>query len=119
MLQVLAVDPLVEGDNMTLKCVADGNPAPTRFTFHLKVPASHSFRIRAALRAQGGLNRSKPMSPQEDVVTVENANTYTITNVTRETSGKYKCSLTDNPTMEAFEDVVVKCKSAERRWKAC
>lgn len=80
MLQVLAVDPLVEGDNVTLKCVADGNPAPTRFTFHLK----------------------------EDVVTVENANTYTITNVTRETSGKYKCSLTDNPTMEAFEDVVVK-----------
>lgn len=53
------------------------------------------------------------MSPQGEVVKVENANTYTITNVTRETSGKYKCSLVDNPTMEASKEVVVKCKSAE------
>lgn len=36
-LQVIAQDPLVEGDNVTLKCVADGNPAPTSFNFHLKV----------------------------------------------------------------------------------
>ncbi|XP_011606795.2 neurolin-b isoform X2 [Takifugu rubripes] len=79
-LQVTAVDPLVEGDNLTLKCVADGNPAPTSFNFHLK----------------------------GEVVKVENANTYTITNVTRDTSGEYKCSLVDNPTMEASEEVVVK-----------
>uniref|UniRef100_H3DFG9 Activated leukocyte cell adhesion molecule b n=1 Tax=Tetraodon nigroviridis TaxID=99883 RepID=H3DFG9_TETNG len=79
-LQVIALDPLVEGDNVTLKCLADGNPAPTSFNFHLK----------------------------DEVVMVENANTYTITNVTRETSGKYKCSLTDNPTMEASKDIVVK-----------
>lgn len=51
------------------------------------------------------------MSPQGEVAKVENANTYTITNVTRETSGEYKCSLVDNPTMEASEEVVVKCKS--------
>lgn len=36
-LQVLAQEPLQEGDNVTLKCVADGNPAPTSFNFHLKV----------------------------------------------------------------------------------
>lgn len=36
-LQVIAQEPLVEGDNVTLKCVADGNPAPTSFNFHLKV----------------------------------------------------------------------------------
>lgn len=36
-LLVTPQDPLVEGDNMTLKCVADGNPAPTSFNFHLKV----------------------------------------------------------------------------------
>lgn len=54
------------------------------------------------------------MSPQGEVVKVENANTFTITNVTRDTSGEYKCSLVDNPTMEASEVVVVvKCKSAE------
>lgn len=116
------MDPLVEGDNVTLKCVADGNPAPTSFNFHLKVLASHECRgthICAALHAQGGLNWSLPISPKDEVVMVENANTYTITNVTRETSGEYKCSLIDNPTMEASEDVVVKCKSAGRRWNGC
>lgn len=59
------------------------------------------------------------MSPKGEVVMVENANTYTITNVTRETSGEYKCSLIDNPKMEASEDIVVKCKSAEHRWNDC
>lgn len=79
-LQVMAQDPLVEGDNVTLKCIADGNPAPTSFNFHLK----------------------------GEVVKVENADTYTITNVSRDTSGEYKCSLIDNPTMEASKDISVK-----------
>lgn len=122
-LQVIALDPLVEGDNVTLKCVADGNPAPTSFNFHLKVLASQksqeSFCIRAALHAQSSLIWSAAMSPKDEVVMVENANTYIISNVTRETSGEYKCSLIDNPTIEASEDVVVKCKSAERRWNDC
>ncbi|XP_059187449.1 CD166 antigen homolog A-like isoform X2 [Centropristis striata] len=78
-LQVTAQDPLVEGDNVTLKCVADGNPPPTSFNFHLK----------------------------GEMVRVENADTYTITNVSRETTGEYKCSLVDNPTLEATEDVTV------------
>ena len=55
-LHVIAVDPLVEGDNVTLKCVADGNPAPTSFNFHLKVLAPQKCReticIGAALHAQ-------------------------------------------------------------------
>lgn len=42
---------------------------------------------------------------------VENADTYTITNVSRDTTGEYKCSLTDDPTMEASQDISVKCKS--------
>ncbi|CAJ1065270.1 CD166 antigen homolog isoform X4 [Xyrichtys novacula] len=79
-LQVIAQDPLVEGDNVTLKCVADGNPAPTSFNFNLK----------------------------GEMVMVENTDTYTITDVSRDTSGEYKCSLVDNPTMEASEDIVVK-----------
>lgn len=113
-LHVIPTDPLV-GDNMTLNCVADGNPAPTSFNFHLKVLASQkrqqTFRIHLSLHAEGSLNWAFPMSPQGEVVKVENANTYTITNVTRETSGEYKCSLVDNPTMEASKEVVVKCKS--------
>lgn len=79
MLQVIAPEPLTEGDNVTLKCEADGNPAPTSFNFHLK----------------------------GETVTVENDNTYTITNVSRATSGEYKCSLIDNPTMEASKDITV------------
>lgn len=118
MLHVTPVDPLVEGDNLTLKCEADGNPAPTSFNFHLKVLASQkcqeTFQISVSLHAPGSLNRYFfPMSPKEEVVKVENANTYTITNVTRDTSGEYKCSLVDNPTMEASKEVVVKCKNGE------
>lgn len=78
-LQVIAQEPLVEGENVTLKCVADGNPAPTSFNFHLK----------------------------GELVQVEDTDTYTITNVSRDTTGEYKCSLIDNPTMEASKDVTV------------
>ncbi|XP_074498400.1 CD166 antigen homolog A-like isoform X1 [Sebastes fasciatus] len=78
-LQVSAQEPLVEGDNVTLKCEADGNPAPTTFNFHLK----------------------------GELVKVENADTYTITNVSRDTTGEYKCSLVDDPTMEASKDITV------------
>lgn len=50
-------------------------------------------------------------SGQGEVVKVENSDTYTMVDVTRDTTGEYKCSLVDNPTMEASEEVVVKCKS--------
>ncbi|CAB1417481.1 unnamed protein product [Pleuronectes platessa] len=78
-LKVIAQDPLVEGDNVTLKCIADGNPAPTSFNFHLK----------------------------GETVKVEDADTYTITNVSRDTAGEYKCSLVNNPSLEASENVTV------------
>ncbi|XP_061638730.1 CD166 antigen homolog A-like isoform X1 [Phyllopteryx taeniolatus] len=78
-LQVIAPEPLVEGDNVTLKCVADGNPAPTSFNFHLK----------------------------GDVVPVKNMNTYTLTHVSRDTTGEYQCSLIGNPAMMASKDVTV------------
>nr|XP_057936349.1 CD166 antigen homolog isoform X2 [Doryrhamphus excisus] len=78
-LQVMAQEPLVEGANVTLKCVADGNPAPTSFNFHLK----------------------------GDMVTVNNTDSYTLTHVSRDTSGEYKCSLIDNPSMMASRDVLV------------
>lgn len=45
---------------------------------------------------------------------MENADTYTITNVSRESSGQYKCSLIDDPTMEASEDITVKCKGTRQ-----
>lgn len=41
---------------------------------------------------------------------VENSDTYTITNVSRDNSGEYKCSLIDDPTMEATKEISVKCK---------
>ncbi|KAM6933209.1 CD166 antigen homolog A-like isoform 2-T2 [Xenentodon cancila] len=78
-LQVIPQDALVEGDNLTLKCVADGNPAPTSFIFYLK----------------------------GELQTVENGDTFTITNVSRDTTGEYKCSLIDDPTMEASKNVTV------------
>ncbi|XP_061575507.1 CD166 antigen homolog isoform X2 [Cololabis saira] len=78
-LQVIPQDALVEGDNLTLKCVADGNPAPTSFIFYLK----------------GQLEK------------VENADTFSIINVSRDTAGEYKCALMNDPTMEASKNVTV------------
>lgn len=79
-LEVSAPDPLVEGSNVTLTCVADGNPAPTSFNFYLK----------------------------GELMPVENTDSYTITDVSRNTTGEYKCSLIDDPTMESSQEVTVK-----------
>ncbi|KAM9469234.1 activated leukocyte cell adhesion molecule b isoform 2-T3 [Clarias gariepinus] len=67
-LQVLSALPIKEGDNVTLKCAADGNPPPTSYNFHIK----------------------------EKKVTTENSDTYTLIGVSRADSGDYKCSLVDN-----------------------
>lgn len=39
-LQIMSERPIIEGENVTLKCQADGNPAPTSFFFHIKVSPS-------------------------------------------------------------------------------
>jgi len=41
---------------------------------------------------------------------VENSNTYTLTNVTRESTGEYKCSLVDSEDMAASLPITVECK---------
>lgn len=39
-LQIMSEGPVIEGENVTLKCQADGNPVPTSFYFHIKVSQS-------------------------------------------------------------------------------
>ncbi|XP_057684872.1 CD166 antigen homolog A-like isoform X2 [Corythoichthys intestinalis] len=78
-LRVLAPEPLLEGDDVTLICVADGNPAPTSFNFYLK----------------------------GDVVPVKNTDRYTLTAVSRDVTGEYRCSLIDNPAMMASKNITV------------
>lgn len=109
---------------MTLKCVADGNPAPTSFNFHLKVRNSGErseryFSLASVLCYISAVSlreliscRCSIVSSKGKTVKVENADTYTITDVSRNTSGEYKCSLIDNSTMEASKNITVKCKSA-------
>ncbi|XP_051719665.1 activated leukocyte cell adhesion molecule b isoform X2 [Ctenopharyngodon idella] len=70
-LQVVSQGSFKEGDNVTLKCTADGNPPPSSYIFYVK-----------------GEKKK-----------VENSNTYTLTNVTRANTGEYKCSLVDNEDM--------------------
>lgn len=36
-LQVVSQGPFKEGDNVTLKCTADGNPPPSSYIFYMKV----------------------------------------------------------------------------------
>uniref|UniRef100_A0A665TNL8 CD166 antigen homolog A-like n=1 Tax=Echeneis naucrates TaxID=173247 RepID=A0A665TNL8_ECHNA len=67
-LEIVSKKPFVEGDNVTMKCQADGNPPPSSFFFHIK--------------GQKTL--------------VENSDTYTLTAINREATGEYKCSLSDN-----------------------
>ncbi|XP_008300268.1 CD166 antigen homolog isoform X2 [Stegastes partitus] len=78
-LQVMSKGPVVEGDNVTLKCHADGNPPPSSFFFHV----------------------------MGEKVLVENSDTYTLTAISRGATGEYKCSLTDNKEMEASQRIVV------------
>uniref|UniRef100_A0A1A8F340 Activated leukocyte cell adhesion molecule b n=1 Tax=Nothobranchius korthausae TaxID=1143690 RepID=A0A1A8F340_9TELE len=68
-----------EGDNVTLTCEADGNPAPTSFNFYIK----------------------------GEVVKAENANKHILTHVSRNATGLYKCSLIDNPLMESSRNITV------------
>lgn len=78
-LQVLSKGPIMEGDNVTLKCHADGNPPPRAFYFHIK----------------------------DQKTLVENADTYTLPAIGRDAGGEYKCSLADNEKMEASQSIVV------------
>ncbi|CAM4729914.1 unnamed protein product [Leuciscus chuanchicus] len=78
-LQVVSQSPIREGDDVTLKCQADGNPPPTSFNFNIKGKK----------------------------VTVTDKNVYTLTGVTRDDSGVYKCSLLDNDVMESTQIVTV------------
>lgn len=78
-LQIMFKGPIVEGDNVTLKCHADGNPPPSSFFFHIK----------------------------DQKMLVENLDTYTLTAISREAGGEYKCSLADNEKMEASQNIVV------------
>ncbi|KAG7257980.1 hypothetical protein CRUP_033703, partial [Coryphaenoides rupestris] len=87
-LQVLSKGPIVEGDNVTLKCHADGNPPPRRFNFHLKA----------------SIQSSSP-HPVGKKVLVEDSDSHTLVGVTRASTGEYKCSLADNDSMEAAEDI--------------
>uniref|UniRef100_A0A8C7WHH6 Activated leukocyte cell adhesion molecule b n=1 Tax=Oncorhynchus mykiss TaxID=8022 RepID=A0A8C7WHH6_ONCMY len=80
-LHVISKGPLMEGDNVTLKCKADGNPLPTSFNFHIQV------------------------------VKVENSDSYTVTDVTRDSTGEYKCSIIDNAKMEDSKNITINCKS--------
>uniref|UniRef100_A0A4W5QSD4 Activated leukocyte cell adhesion molecule b n=1 Tax=Hucho hucho TaxID=62062 RepID=A0A4W5QSD4_9TELE len=80
-LHVISKGPLMEGDNVTLKCKADGNPLPTGFNFHIQV------------------------------VKVENSDSYTVTDVTRNSTGEYKCSIIDNAKMEDSKNITINCKS--------
>ncbi|XP_072548303.1 activated leukocyte cell adhesion molecule b isoform X2 [Salminus brasiliensis] len=78
-LQVISADPIKEGDNVTLKCKADGNPPPSSYSFHIKGKK----------------------------VKVENSDSYTLTSVTRANTGEYKCSLVDNDAMAASVNITV------------
>lgn len=78
-LQILTKGPIVEDDNVTLKCHADGNPPPKAFFFYIK---GHKVRV-------------------------ENSDTYTLTAISRAAAGEYKCSLADNEKMEASQTINV------------
>ncbi|XP_016356803.1 CD166 antigen homolog A-like isoform X1 [Sinocyclocheilus anshuiensis] len=77
-LQVVSQGPFKEGDNVTLKCTADGNPPPSSYSFYI----------------------------DGEKKTVD-SNTYTLTNVTRENTGDYKCSLVDNEDIAASVPITV------------
>lgn len=78
-LQIMSKGPIIEGDNVTLKCHADGNPPPSSFFFNIK----------------------------GQKVLVENSDTYTLNAINRVAAGEYKCSMADNEEMEDSQSIVV------------
>lgn len=78
-LHILPKGPIREGDDVTLKCHADGNPPPNSYFFHIK----------------------------DKKMLVKDSDNYTLSNVSREASGEYKCSLADNEKMEASQPIAV------------
>ncbi|CAL8362619.1 unnamed protein product [Merluccius merluccius] len=84
-LQVLSEGLLVEGDNVTLRCVADGNPAPTMFNFYIK----------------------------GEIINVVDSDSYTMKDITRDDTGEYKCSLAEKPSLEASANITVSYLNVE------
>ncbi|KAK2823459.1 hypothetical protein Q7C36_020059 [Tachysurus vachellii] len=78
-LQVESRGFVKEGDDVTMKCQADGNPPPTSFNFHIK----------------------------DKKVLVSNSDVYTLHGINRADSGEYKCSLIDNENMQASTNITV------------
>ncbi|XP_060799758.1 activated leukocyte cell adhesion molecule b isoform X2 [Neoarius graeffei] len=78
-LQIVSAGPIKEGDNVTLKCVADGNPPPTSYNFHLK----------------------------DGEMITENSDNHTLVGVTRDDTGEYTCSLVDNETKQGSTRLTV------------
>ncbi|XP_034745065.1 CD166 antigen homolog A isoform X2 [Etheostoma cragini] len=78
-LEIMSKRPIVEEDNVTLKCHADGNPPPSSFFFHIK----------------------------GQKIPVVNSDTYTLTSISRDAGGEYKCTLADNEKMEASQSIAV------------
>ncbi|KAI5099892.1 CD166 antigen-like A isoform X1 [Silurus meridionalis] len=78
-LQVLPLGSIKEGDNVILKCQADGNPPPTSFNFHIKGKK----------------------------VLVTDSDVYTLSGINRADFGEYKCSLIDNENMQSSVNITV------------
>lgn len=70
-LQIMSQPPIIEGDNVTLKCTADGNPPPRSFFFHIKgtkmlAENSDNYTVTAINREDTDLDLS--LSPTGEVV---------------------------------------------------
>ncbi|XP_063063237.1 CD166 antigen homolog [Engraulis encrasicolus] len=78
-LEVDSPEPFHEGDDITLRCQADGNPPPTTFVFIV----------------------------QGEELEVSDSDMHTLTSVTRDSSGMYQCYPSDDKTLLAALNITV------------
>lgn len=80
------------------------------------IPVCRVFFVLQLAEVSVLLSVSSAFVLQGQKVLVEGSDTFTLTSISRESAGDYKCSLTDNEKLEASQTIAVVCECHIPPW---